>query len=208
MKKYKLKRSAIYALYALSFVTILGTIYLLEMISSPVNFEEDTNYVNDVILDNEVPVVSTKNIITRPYLNSNIAIGRSFYNYQDTEENQANSLIYYQNTYIPNSGVDYVCNEVFDVVAILDGKVTKVTENNLLGNIIEITHENNFISVYQSLGEVSISEGDMVIQGQIIGKSGVSNISTDLGNHLHFEIIHNGKNVNPENYYDKNLEDL
>jgi len=208
MKNYKLKKSFVYALYALSFVTIFGTIYVLEMVTAPTNLENDNDYVSDIIIDEYVPVVSTKNIITRPYLDNNISIGRNFYNYQDTEENQKNSLIYYQDTYIPNSGVDYIKNEIFDVVAILDGKVTKVTENNLLGKIIEITHNNNFISVYQSLGEVMIEEGDMVLQGQVIGKSGNSNISTDLGNHLHFEIIHNGKNVNPENYYDKNLKDL
>ena len=81
-------------------------------------------------------------------------------------------------------------------------------DNNLLGKIVEITHEDNLVSVYQSLGEVMVKEGDSVLQGQVIGKSGEANISKDLGNHLHFELIHNGINVNPENYYDKQLNDL
>lgn len=205
--KRRLKKPVIYALYALSFVTIIGTIYMLEMISSPAKLDDDSTYVDDVIIEDEVPVINTRNIITRPYL-VDVTIARYFYDYQATEEEQQKSLIYYENTYIPNSGVDYKNEEIFDVVSVLDGKVTKVEENNLLGKIIEVTHDNNLISVYQSLSETLVVEGDNVLQGQIIGKSGESNISKDLGNHLHFELIHNSKNVNPELYYDKQVGEL
>ena len=208
MKNRRLKKSVIYVLYALSFVTVIGTIYILELVSSINILEDNTNYVNEVILDNTYPVVSTKNIITRPYISDDIKMARRFYSSKDSEEEQQNSLIYYQNTYIPNSGVDYKGNDKFDVVSILDGKVTKVVDNNLLGKIVEITHSNNLISVYQSMGEVMVVEGEDVLQGQVIGSTGEANISTELGNHLHFEIIYNGENVNPEEYYDKELEDL
>jgi stage II sporulation protein Q len=208
MENRRLKKSVIYALYALTFVTIMGTIYLIDSISSPKRFDDNTTYVNDVILDNEIPVVSVKDVIIRPFTASNISVARGFYNYQDNEENQKNSLIYYEGTYMPNSGVDYKSDEIFDVVSILDGTVSKVTENTLLGKIVEITHSNNLISVYQSMSEVIVSEQDTVVQGQVIGKSGESNISTDLSNHLHFELILNGKNINPENCYDKKLDEL
>ena len=208
MKKRRLKKSVVYALYALSFVTVLGTVYLLESISSQSKLQDNSTYVNDVIIEEELPVVNTKNIITRPYLEDEIVIVRHFYDYQGTEDEQKNSLIYYENTYIPNSGIDYQGKEAFDVVSVLDGQVTKVMDNNLLGKIVEITHEDNLVSVYQSLGEVMVKEGDSVLQGQVIGKSGEANISKDLGNHLHFELIHNGINVNPENYYNKQLNDL
>lgn len=208
MGKRRLKKAVIYALYALCFITVMGTVYLLDMVSSKKRFDDNTTYVNDVILENEIPVVSITNKVVRPYIASNISIGRNFYDYRDNEENQKNSLIYYEGTYIPNSGVDYKSDELFDVVSILDGKVTKVTEDNLLGKTVEITHNNNLISVYQSLSDVTINEGDNVIQGAIIGKSGESNLSKDLGNHLHFEIILNGKNTNPENCYDKKIDEL
>ena len=42
----------------------------------------------------------------------------------------------------------------------------------------------------------------------MLGKSGFSNIAPELNNHLHFELIVKGTNVNPENYYDKKLADL
>ena len=208
MENRRLKKTVVYALYALAFITVMGTVYLLDMISSPTRLDDNTTYVNDVIIENDIPVVSVSNNMVRPYTASNVSIGKSFYNYQDNEENQKNSLIYYDGTYIPNSGVDYKSDETFDVVSVFDGTVSKVTENNLLGKIIEVTHSNNVISVYQSLSEVQVKEGDSVLQGQVIGKSGESNISKDLGNHLHFEIIINGKNINPENCYDKKIDEL
>ena len=61
-------------------------------------------------------IINTNNIITKPYLGEDIKIIRYFYNYQSSEEEQKNSLIYYDNTYIPNSGVDYQGSEAFDVV--------------------------------------------------------------------------------------------
>ncbi len=207
MKSRRLKRPVIYTLYALSFVIVLGTIYLLETMTSN-KMEENNDYVNEIIIEQEQPVVNTSEIIVKPYLIEDITIVRNFYDYKGTEDEQKNSLIYYDNTYIPNSGIDFQGKEAFDVVSILDGEVTKVMENNLLGKIIEISHNNNLISVYQSLDEISIKEGDKVLQGQIIGKTGEANISKELGNHLHFELIHNGINVNPINYFDKQLSEL
>lgn len=208
MENRRLKKSAVYALYALCFITVIGTVYLLDIISSSKRFDDNTTYVNKVVIENDVPVVSVTNTVIRPFTASNVSIGRGFYNYQDNEENQKNSIIYYEGTYIPNSGVDYKSDEIFDVNSILDGTVSKVSENNLLGKVVEITHSNNFISVYQSINEVNVKEGETVLRGQVIGKSGESNISKDLQNHLHFEIILNGKNVNPEICYDKKIDEL
>ena len=205
MENRRLKKWVVYSIYALSFVAIIGTIYLLDMASAPKDLEEDVLYVNDIILDDTLPVVSAKEIILRPFLDDTVTVVKNFYDSSAGEEEQTASLIYYQGTYIPNSGVDYKGIDTFDVVSILDGTVTQISENGLLGKIVEITHSNNLISVYQSLGELNINQGEVVTQGQIIGKSGVANISTDLGNHLHFEMIYNGKNINPENCYGKEI---
>ena len=47
-----------------------------------------------------------------------------------------------------------------------------------------------------------------ISQGDVIGKSSTSNLDKDLGSHLYFELIVNGKTVDPENYFDKSLSEL
>ena len=105
-----------------------------------------------------------------------------------------------------NSGTDFVGEKVFDVVAVLDGSVTDVKEDETLGKVVEIKHENGYISIYQSLSEVSVKKGDMVTQGQVIGKSGTNELDKDMGNHLHFELYVNGTVVNPTLYLNKELQ--
>ncbi len=204
----RLKKGVVYALYSLAFITIVASIYLIQSLSLSKRLDDNNVYVNKTILDNDIPVVSVSNIIKRPYTGENINIGINFYNSSATDTEQQQSLIYYENTYMPNSGVDYKSDSVFDVVAIMDGTVTKVTENTLLGKIIEVSHANNLVSVYQSLSSVKVKEGEVVIQGQIIASSGTSTLSKELGNHLHFELILNGVNINPENSYDKKISEL
>lgn len=86
--------------------------------------------------------------------------------------------------------------------------IQNIKEDNLLGKTVDIKHNNEIISIYQSLGEVKVKKDDVVKQGDIIGKSGTSNFSKDLGDHLHFELIYKGQAVNPEEYYEKELGDL
>lgn len=197
---------------------VLPSIYLvlvtMIILTAMTKFEDNPNsvdgltYVSSVILSNDTPVISTDEVvIIKPYLNETVKVGRNFYNYKDEEKNQQNSIVYYENTYIQNSGIDYVADEVFDVVSVLEGTILSVNNNDILGNIIEIKHDNNYISVYQGLSSVLLKEGDVVKQGQTIGKSGKSKINKDLGNHLHFELFKDGKIVNPEKLYNKKINE-
>ena len=90
----------------------------------------------------------------------------------DDEATQENSLVYYEQTYLQNSGVLYSSDEVFDVLATYDGTVTNVSTDEILGNVVEITHNPNLKTVYYSLGEVTVKNGDVLKSGDIIGKSG------------------------------------
>lgn len=206
-KKLKLKPYVMPSIYV-----ILITVFAITAMST---FEdipeklEDVTYVSNVILSNDTPVVATdETLIMRPYNDTEVKIGKNFYNYKADEENQRNSIVYYENTYIQNSGIDYTKAEAFEVLSILDGTVISVSNNELLGNTIEIKHDNNLISVYQSLGTVAVKEGDTVTQGQVLGKSGTAKINKDMGNHLHFELFKEGQVVNPEEFYNKNIKDL
>ncbi len=209
MTKRKLKKPVVYSLYALVFVTVFGAIFSIESATTPSLKEPDMEYVSKIIIEEEnTPVVAINNTIHRPYDNENVKILKDYYDYQDEAVEQENSLIYYEDTYLQSSGVSYGAEEPFDVISILDGTVSSVSENNLLGNIVEIDHGNGIIGYYQSLNEVTVKQGDNVVQGQKIGKSGVSNIAKDLNEHLNFELAIKGKLVNPEDYYDRNISDL
>lgn len=210
MTNRRLKKSVLYGIYAIIFVTVIGIFYMVDSFMNKTTFNNDENYdyVSDTVIEDDIPVVSTKEILMKPYSDTNVTIKKDYYDYKATSEKQENAILFYQNTYIQNSGVAYGADNIFDVLAVLDGTVTDVKEDELLGKIVEVKHENNVISVYQSLSEVSVKKGDTITQGTVLGKSGTSNISKDLGNHLHFELIINGNNVNPEEYYDKNISEL
>lgn len=216
MKRRKLKSFVIYGMYALSIVMLLGGVFFIESFIDNEVFKDDKveelEYVNDDNNDEsitqDIPVVSTEVRIARPYLNGNVKILKSYYDYKADQSSQEKSIIYYGNTYMQNSGVDYGANEVFDVVSILDGTVMEVLEDDIMGKTIKIKHNNDLISVYQSMGDINVNVDTQVIQGMIIGKSGENNINSDLGNHLHFELYHKGEVVNPEDYYDKLIGEL
>ena len=207
--KRQLKKSVVYGLYGLSFTLLVGGIALLGFSVKDLN-KQDTSYVSKGILDYEekVPVVSDEVKITRPYIDTEVKVSKNFYDYLAEAGEQEQSLIYYEGTYMPSSGVSYSKGDVFDVVAILDGTVKSVKEDTTLGNVITIEHENGITSVYQSVGEIAIKVNETVSKGQVIAKSSVSNISTDLGNHLYFELIIDGICVDPENYYDKSINEI
>lgn len=206
-KKLKLKPYVMPSIYVVAImVFVIGAMTTLEDVPERV---EDVTYVSNVILSNDTPVVSTNDvIIIRPYNDGEVKIGKNFYDYSSDEQSQQNSIVYYENTYMQNSGIDYVKVDSFDVISILKGTVISINNNELLGNTIEIKHDNNLISIYQSLENVTVKEGDTVEQGQVLGKSGTSKINKDLGKHLHFELFKEGQVVNPEDYYNKNIKDI
>ena len=107
-----------------------------------------------------------------------------------------------------NTGVDYISDETFDVISILPGKVTSVEKDEVLGNVVKISHDKEIITVYEGVDNVSIKVGDEIKQNQLIGTSGVSNINSNYKTSLHFEIYYKGTTVNPEAFYTLKLEEF
>jgi len=204
-KKLKLKPYVLPSVYVIFVIGLtIGTYYVAKnMKKTKVN--PDYNYVSSIILNQDVPVINETTKIIKPFTSEKVEIGKYYYDYKGEAANQEKSLTRHDNTYIQNSGLDYKSQETFDVVSVLNGTVTKVTEDDLLGKTVEIKHDNEYITVYQSLSEVSVKKGDTVTQGQIIGKSGTNEIDKDLGNHLHFEMYLKGMIINPEEQIDKDI---
>ena len=90
------------------------------------------------------------------------------------------------------------------VFSVLDGVVDSVESNSLDGCVVTITHGDGFTSIYSSLGEdVLVKAGDRVAKGQQIGTASAdaTNESVD-GAHLHFVLMQNGVEVDPNIYLD------
>ena len=206
----RLKRPVVYSLYAIGISMLIGGIVLLEISSKKLDSKNpDYQYVSKTgITREDIPVVNTKTTIIRPYTDSDVKIVKNYYNYQGTEDEQKESIIYYEDTYMPSSGVSYGKDEEFDVVAILDGKVTKVSNDDTLGNIVTIEHENGIVSTYESIKDITIKEGDTVKQGDKLATSSTANITSDLKNHLYFELSVKEQIVNPEDYFDKSIDEI
>lgn len=214
MEGRRIKKSVIYGMYAVAFLLILGSIYLMEM-SSESSFKEEEvplTYVSKSIFDDTLsviaPTVHPEEKFMKPFIGENVTIEKNFYNQEDESKTQENAIIYYENTYMQSSGISYRGKEAFDVVAVFKGKVTSVTEDDLLGKIVQITHDNGLISVYQSLSDVKVNVNDIVEKGSVIAKSGKANLFKDIEHGLYFEIINDGKNINPTLCYDRSISEI
>ena len=207
MRRRKLKP---YVLPTLMIIAITGIIFGTAMLSNSLKnkdtYEEPTSYVNDTILEENQAVINETTKMINPYTDTTVTIGKNYYDYKADAKTQEKSIIYHDNTYLQNSGTDFISQNTFDVVAVLDGSVTDVKEDETLGKVVEIKHDNGYVSIYQSLSEVSVKKGDIITQGQVIGKSGTNELDKDIGNHLHFELYVNGQVVDPTLYLNKELE--
>ena len=100
--------------------------------------------------------------------------------------------------YMTHCGVDIEAPEDAQVVAVADGTVTAVYEDDRYGTSIEITHPGDIVSVYSNLSTAEMVEtGDVVSGGHIIGGVGSTGLFESLEPaHLHFEMLKGGAYVN------------
>ncbi len=200
-RKIKLKKFPMLIILIMIFVPVITILFLANSnLSKDIVAEEP---VVEEYYEETLPVVTETEKFINPYYESEVKVGKSFYDYKGEEKSQEESLIVSENTYYQNTGIDYVSAKVFDVISIKNGTVLNVKEDDITGKIVEIKHDDEIVSVYQSLSEVTVKKGDIINQGQLIGKSGTNKLDQELGNHLHLEIYKNGNSVNPENYLNK-----
>ncbi|MBE3594977.1 MAG: M23 family metallopeptidase [Candidatus Carbobacillus altaicus] len=128
-----------------------------------------------------------------------VKIARPFYDESASTEEQTRSLIRYANSYYPNTGIDVSIDgkTPFDVVAAKSGTVERAEVDPVVGGVVWIAHDDGTMSVYESLTDLSVSEGMVVKQGQRLGTAGKNAFDQDLGVHLHFELQKDGQAVNP-----------
>ena len=208
MKKRKLKGFVLPTIYIMIMaVMCLGISFFTSNLMS-----KDENYLFTLnpVKDSTIPVVGTEPEakVIEPVKENTAEKINYFYDRESDDATQQKSLIYFENTYMQNTGIIYGSDEVFDVVSVLDGTVKEIKEDNILGKVIEIEHANSLRTIYYSLNEVMVKQGALVTQGQIIGLSGKCKLETGKTNNLLFEVYQNGNLMNPEKFYEMDLSKL
>jgi murein DD-endopeptidase MepM/ murein hydrolase activator NlpD len=96
---------------------------------------------------------------------------------------------------INHPGFDLAAPTGTPVSAAAGGTVVHAGPAGTYGNLITIRHDNGYETRYAHLSEVDTNPGQRVEAGQLIGKVGTTGYST--GPHLHFEVRHDGKTIDP-----------
>jgi murein DD-endopeptidase MepM/ murein hydrolase activator NlpD len=97
-----------------------------------------------------------------------------------------------------HDGIDLPIKSGTDVHAAAKGKVSQVGERGRYGTAISIMHLNSLDTFYGHLSSIRVKEGQSVEQGEVIGVSGNTGLSS--GPHLHFGLYKDGNAVDPLDY--------
>ncbi len=98
-----------------------------------------------------------------------------------------------------HAGIDFVANTGTPVYAPGKGRVVFIGRNGGYGLEIEIDHGFGYRTRYAHLSKALVKRGQKIKRGDLIAKTGNSGLST--GPHLHYEISHNGRKLNPSRFF-------
>jgi murein DD-endopeptidase MepM/ murein hydrolase activator NlpD len=104
-----------------------------------------------------------------------------------------------------HSGIDFVMDEGENVMSTADGIVIDTGSDKIKGNYVVIKHSNEFATQYFHMKSTTVKKGVTVKKGEVIGFIGTTGLS--VSNHLHYEVLKNGKSVDPNDYLPKNIDD-
>ncbi|QKX01654.1 peptidoglycan DD-metalloendopeptidase family protein [Wolbachia endosymbiont of Cruorifilaria tuberocauda] len=96
-----------------------------------------------------------------------------------------------------HKGIDYVAKFGDNIYAVAEGVIAYIGNNGGYGKYIKIKHKNGYSTCYAHISKFSdgIKLGSEVKQGQVIAYVGSTGVVT--GPHLHYEVIYNGKYIDP-----------
>lgn len=214
LQRFFRKRWIFPAIYLVSAAVILTAVLWYQSVSNDVKDNLTNNGGNsayDSGKDDAVEVGKSMENVAMPAAHSeNVSVVKKFYETDAAKKEKEAALVNYNNTYSLSKGIDLAEKDGkdFDVSASLSGTVVKAEKDPVLGYVVEVEHADGLSTVYQSLSEVSVEQGDKIKQNQVIGKSGKNLYSEDSGNHVHFEIRKDGVAMNPLNFMDKPVSSI
>lgn len=208
MKKRKLKGFVLPTLYLLITISIFTSVVLLgnNLSLKDANYNYGTEALKDnvesVIVEDEI---ASSNIV-EPVDKDKATASIHFYSKDDTSDVQEQSLIYYENTYIPNTGTLYTSDEPFEVKSVFEGKVTDILNDEFFGKYIVVEHTKNLRTYYYGLEEIEVEVGDEITSGGVLGISKVNEIMNNKKSFL-LEVYHNNELINPETFIGTKITD-
>ena len=104
--------------------------------------------------------------------------------------------------WVTHNGIDIVAEKTTVVKAAAEGTVKSIKNDPRYGLTVVIEHVNGFSSVYSNLLTAEfVEEGEKVEQGQTIGTVGnTATFEIADESHLHFEILKDNENIDPQLY--------
>jgi murein DD-endopeptidase MepM/ murein hydrolase activator NlpD len=103
-----------------------------------------------------------------------------------------------------HQGVDFAGKSGAEILAVADGVVTWSSDRYGFGNLVEINHGNGYSTRYAHNSENLVAIGDEVRKGQTVALMGDTGRAT--GPNLHFEVLQNGRRVNPVTFIRQDSE--
>ena len=103
----------------------------------------------------------------------------------------------------PHKGLDFTAPKGSPVYATGDGKVEYAEYSDSFGQVVYLNHGYSFQTRYAHLTKFIVSKGETVKRGQVIGFVGNSGLS--VSDHLHYEVLYEGIQINPINFFQRDL---
>ncbi len=207
----------------LIFVGVLVLVFTAVMIISGITLKNDSdtpvdvdpNITNDTgvdgssnnddnsKVDNTLPTEEIKMYYGLP-VDEEVSVIRVYYSLDKSDEELQTAVIINGSFAYESTGLTYYFNdEAFNVYSVFDGTVTGISKSDAYGTIVEVTHQDNIISYYSSLSNVSVSLNDQIKKGDLIGVAGMNAFDSEASVHLSFEVKVNGIYVDPEDVIGK-----
>jgi murein DD-endopeptidase MepM/ murein hydrolase activator NlpD len=105
--------------------------------------------------------------------------------------------------FMDHKGLDFTASQGTPVYATGDGRIAQAHFSSSYGNVIYLNHGYDYETRYAHLSKFAVTAGEKVKRGQIIGY--VGNTGNSVSDHLHYEVLYKGNQINPINFFQRDL---
>ena len=104
-------------------------------------------------------------------------------------------------------GMDFSAKTGTPIYATGDGRIARADARAVgFGNHVRIDHGFGYVSIYAHMDKIVVRRGNRVNRGDLIGY--VGNTGRSVAPHLHYEIVKDGRKINPINFYSGRLSPI